>query len=282
MGIWNYQLLNVFAESPLGGNPLCVVEQAEGLSDAQMQALALQFNLSETVFLLSSEQANAHMRIFTPGAEMAFAGHPSIGSAAAVSRLQGDLQQLTLACRAGLVPLDQQDGIWYFSPPKAAEITPVSVPAAEMAAALGLQEEDLAAAPVWVNTGSDQVLVALKSTDALQRAWLDAAKLACWPRSSVGRRTVFLFVPDEAEITARYFFERPNGGTGEDPATGSACANLGAWLQHFRPAESERQWKVWQGAQAGRPSCLYLQVSPQGQIRVGGKVVFFASGSFTL
>ena len=59
MGIWNYQLLNVFAESPLGGNPLCVVEQAEGLSDAQMQALALQFNLSETVFLLRSEQANA-------------------------------------------------------------------------------------------------------------------------------------------------------------------------------------------------------------------------------
>jgi PhzF family phenazine biosynthesis protein len=67
VGIWNYQLLNVFAESPLGGNPLCVVEQAEGLSDAQMQALALQFNLSETVFLLSSEQANAHMRIFTRG-----------------------------------------------------------------------------------------------------------------------------------------------------------------------------------------------------------------------
>ena len=133
-----------------------------------------------------------------------------------------------------------------------------------------------------LNTGSDQVLVALKSADALQRAWLDAAKLACWPRSSVGRRTVFLFVPDEAEITARYFFERPNGGTGEDPATGSACANLGAWLHHFRPADSKRQWKVWQGAQAGRPSCLYLQVSPQGQIRVGGKVVFFASGSFTL
>jgi PhzF family phenazine biosynthesis protein len=80
MRSYPYRILNVFAESDFGGNPLCVFEHAEGLSDAEMQALALQFNLSETTFILPSDTATARMRIFTPGTEMAFAGHPSIGT----------------------------------------------------------------------------------------------------------------------------------------------------------------------------------------------------------
>ncbi|MDE2429694.1 MAG: PhzF family phenazine biosynthesis protein, partial [Burkholderiales bacterium] len=98
-----FRLLNVFAESTFGGNPLCVFEHAEGLSDEEMQALALQFNLSETTFILPSATATARMRIFTPGTEMPFAGHPSLGTAHVVRTVLGSTNALTLECKAGIV-----------------------------------------------------------------------------------------------------------------------------------------------------------------------------------
>jgi PhzF family phenazine biosynthesis protein len=120
MRSYPYRILNVFAESDFGGNPLCVFEHAEGLSDAEMQALALQFNLSETTFILPSDTATARMRIFTPGTEMAFAGHPSIGAhvfCALSCGAAGDA--LTLECKAGIVPLNLRDQVWTFAAPQA-------------------------------------------------------------------------------------------------------------------------------------------------------------------
>lgn len=277
-----YRLLNVFAEATFGGNPLCVFEDGRGLSDAEMQALARQFNLSETVFLLPSDQADRHMRIFTPGTEMAFAGHPSVGSAAVVSDLLQTGSQLSLSCRAGIVPLQRNEAVWSFVAPKAAQITPCPLSAAELAPVLGLRAEDIVAEPLWVNTGSDQLLIAVNSAAALQQAGFRAELLARWPRSSLGRRTVFIFYIDhsvqgQAVIQARYFFERADGGVGEDPATGSACANLGAWLRHQNML-SQQQYCVEQGVQMGRPSVLYLDISGQEKIQVGGKVIEIGRG----
>jgi len=293
MRSYPYRILNVFAESDFGGNPLCVFEHADGLSDIEMQALALQFNLSETTFILPSDKATARMRIFTPGTEMAFAGHPSIGTAHVVSALSetGDAARdaLTLECKAGIVPLELRDQVWTFAALQAVQTRTCEATLAEIARLLGLHEDDLLSAPLWVSTGSDQLLVALKTPEAVARARPDGALLQTWPVSSLGRRTVYVFafgakdadaVADAAgrqPVTARYFFVRPEGGIGEDPATGSACANLGGWWlasQRDLPAS----FVVTQGVQMRRPSQLYLDLALDKTIRVGGKVVEIGRG----
>ena len=100
-----FRLINVFAESALAGNALCVFEDARGLSGEAMQALARQFNLSETTFLLPSQSADARVRIFSPAAEFPFAGHPTLGSAAVVRQLRSLGRELTLEMPAGIIPV---------------------------------------------------------------------------------------------------------------------------------------------------------------------------------
>ncbi|MFZ6847271.1 PhzF family phenazine biosynthesis protein [Undibacterium sp. RuRC25W] len=280
-----YRLLNVFAESVFGGNPLCVFEHAEGLSDAEMQALALQFNLSETCFILPSDKASARMRIFTPDTEMAFAGHPSIGTASVVQDVHRTGERLTLECKAGIVPLHLEDEVWTFAAPQAPKAAPCQLNADEISRMLSLECSDLLAEPQWMNTGSDQLLIPLKSVEAVRRAKLNGALLDKWPKSSLGRQTGYVFAFEESNaeepatvhVTARYFFVRAGGGIGEDPATGSACANLGGWwLESKRPVPARIE--VAQGAQINRPSQLYLALLGNKTIQVGGKVVEIGRG----
>ena len=112
MTAYAFRLVNVFAETPLGGNPLCVFEDARGLDDATMQALALQFNLSETTFVLPSSQARARVHIFTPTFEMPFAGHPTLGTAHVVRALAGGGDRVRLEMKAGIIPVDAQGDVW--------------------------------------------------------------------------------------------------------------------------------------------------------------------------
>jgi len=107
-----YRILNVFADGVLTGNPLCVFEDAAGLSEVEMQALALQFNLSETTFILPSTVATARVRIFTPSFEMPFAGHPTLGTAHVVRDLQSTADTLTLDMRAGVTPVTSSGNVW--------------------------------------------------------------------------------------------------------------------------------------------------------------------------
>lgn len=111
---FDYRIVNVFtqAASRLTGNPLCVFEDARGLDDAQMQALALQFNLSETTFILPSDSADARVRIFTPGYEMPFAGHPTLGSAHVLRSCRGLGDAVTLEMRAGIIPVRADGDHW--------------------------------------------------------------------------------------------------------------------------------------------------------------------------
>ncbi|MCH8619003.1 PhzF family phenazine biosynthesis protein [Undibacterium sp. TS12] len=286
-----FRIVNVFAGQTLGGNPLCVFENASGMSDEEMQALALQFNLSETSFILPSEVATARMRIFTPDMEMAFAGHPSLGSAHVISALNQGLGQLDLECRGGIIPLVFNDSRWTLTTPAkpGPHVQACQLTMAGVAAMLGLAEEDILSEPVWVNTGSEQLLVPLKSSAAVWRAQPDAAKLSDWPANQLGRKSAYVFAADAAHddgtgrlgIKARYFFATKGGSFAEDPGTGSACANLGAWWieqGHALPASL----MVSQGEQVRRPCQLYLDVDLNKKIHVGGKVIEIAQGKLQI
>jgi len=282
-----FRIVNVFAGQTLGGNPLCVFENASGMSDEEMQALALQFNLSETTFILPSEVATARMRIFTPDTEMAFAGHPSLGSAHVVSALNQGRQHLSLECKGGIIPLIFNDNRWTLTTPTkpGPHVQASNLAIGDVAAMLGLTEDDILSVPVWVNTGSQQLLVPLKSSAAVGRAQPDAAKLSDWPANQLGRKSAYVFAPDAThyvgtgrrEIKVRYFFARQGGGFAEDPGTGSACANLGGWLVeqgHELPASLV----VSQGEYVRRPCQLYLDIDIDKKIHVGGNVIEIAQG----
>jgi len=286
MTTYAFRLLNVFAESTFGGNPLCVFEDARGMDDTTMQALALQFNLSETTFILPSERAHARVRIFTPGYEMPFAGHPTLGSAHTVRDLAHTGDALKLEFKAGVVPVFAQGDVWTFTAPSAGgpKTKPETLADAEVASLLGLSEQDLLTSPLWVDTGADQLLVALRSTDAVRRARPDSARLDAWPQSSLARKTAYVFAFDgerSGRILSRYFFTTQGAGVAEDPGTGSACANLGGWLianGYSLPAEYE----IDQGEAVNRPCRLRLSVTADGAIHVGGKVVEIGRGTVTL
>ncbi|SDY60281.1 phenazine biosynthesis protein PhzF family [Collimonas sp. OK242] len=286
MSAYRFRILNVFAESTFGGNQLCVFEDARGMDDATMQALALQFNLSETTFILPSERADARVRIFTPGYEMRFAGHPTLGSAHVVRDLANSGDALSLEFTAGVVPVSAEGNVWTFTAPQPGGLktAAANLTRAGMAALLSLNEDDLLAAPLWVDTGTDQLLVALRSTDAVRRARPDSAQLDAWPESSLERKTVYVFAFDPERpdrVLSRYFFAKQGGGVVEDPGTGSACANLGGWLianGHALPAE----YQIEQGEAVQRPCLLRLKVTPDAAIQVGGKVIEIGRGKISL
>lgn len=282
---YHFRIVNVFAESTFGGNPLCVFENATGMSEEVMQALARQFNLSETTFLLPSEKADALVRIFTPGFEMRFAGHPTLGSAHVVRALLGKGESLHLEFKAGVVPVLARGDVWTFTAPSTGmpAMRAAGVPNALVAKLVGLAESDLAGDPVWVDAGSEQLLIPVNGADAVRRAAAASELLPEWPASATGRKNAYVFAFDEREsdareVVARYFFTLPGGGMAEDPGTGSACANLGGWLigaGHPLPAS----YKVRQGDAIGRPCKLTLGVAENRAIQVGGRVIELGRGS---
>ncbi|WP_191576667.1 PhzF family phenazine biosynthesis protein [Achromobacter insolitus] len=290
MASYAFRLLNVFASSTFSGNQLCVFEDARGMDDATMLNLAAQFNLSETTFILPSDQADARVRVFTPGFEMKFAGHPAIGTAQVVRDLRRTGDALTLEFQAGVVPLTAHGDAWTFTAPcpggvrtAAPKLDPEGI-----AGLVGLGENDLLADPIWVDTGADQLLVPLASVDAVRRAKPDASLLGRWQTSSLERKSLHLFAFDEGNVqagrqvvVARYFYATPGGAINEDPGTGSACANLGGWLLH-RKAVLPASVLVEQGDQTGRPCRLQLDVSTDRRIQVGGRALEIGRGAVTL
>jgi PhzF family phenazine biosynthesis protein len=281
MSRYHFRMVNVFAESTFGGNALCVFEDARGLDDLTMQALARQFNLSETTFIFPSEQADARVRIFTTGYEMPFAGHPTLGSAHVLRALRGGGDNLLLEFKAGLVPVKAQADIWTLTAPtpNGPQCHAPQEPTELICAMLGLTLDDLLGEPLWVNTGSDQLLVPLKSSAAVRRAQPAQDLLPQWPVSSLKRKTAYVFAFDGTpeRVLARYFFTMQGGGVAEDPGTGSACANLGGWLINTG-AELPRRIEVNQGEFVGRPCHLRLHVSAAHEIEVGGRVLELGRG----
>lgn len=282
-----FRILNVFAESTFGGNPLCVFDDARGLDEREMLALARQFNLSETTFVLPSDDADARMRIFTPGYEMRFAGHPTLGTASVVGEQRGGVEQVTLETGAGVVTVERSGEAWTFTAPVqgAPRVWPVEAAPATIAALLGLQESDLAGPPMWVDTGADQLLIPLRDAEAVARAQPDSTRLADWPLCSLGSRSGYVFAVGETrdgrtEVQSRFFFTTHGDAVIEDPGTGSACANLGGWL--LAQGHRAMALRIQQGAAIERPCTLLLDIAAPDRIRVGGRVLELGRGSISL
>ena len=304
-----FRLVNVFAESPLAGNPLCVFEDARGLDTPTMQALALQFNLSETTFVLPSSVASARVRIFTPAFEMPFAGHPTLGTAHVVRALlragdptaadralrdagddatgrratPADPDRVTLEMKAGVIPVAADGDVWTLDA-NAPRHHGVAANRAELAAMLGLDEADVApdpaAPPMWVDTGSQQLVIPLASAAAVARA-APRADLLQRHGSNETRAMAYVFAPSgPGAMDARFFFPK-HGSVIEDPGTGSACANLGGWLLATGAALPQRL-SIAQGDAVGRPCRLGLEVTADRRIRVSGRVVELGRGTVTL
>ena len=276
-----YRILNVFTAggARLSGNPLAVVEDGSALDLAAMQALARQFNLSETTFILPSKRAAALVRIFTPAYEMPFAGHPTLGTAHVCRALGLGGDQLGLEMRAGIIPVTSNGDHWTLrAAPSTSRL--VEMQPAELARLLGLESPDVGFQPLWMKAGREQLVIPLTSEAAVRRV---RPKLELFERlkSVDGASQAYVFATTGGrKILSRFFFT-DNGAILEDPATGSACANLGGWFVAMgrRPP---LDFEVSQGEFIGRPSTLQLEVNTDNEVFVGGDVIEIGSGIVNL
>jgi trans-2,3-dihydro-3-hydroxyanthranilate isomerase len=281
MRILKFRIVNVFTRGreALSGNPLCVFEDGQDLDTASMQALARQFNLSETTFILRSAAADARVRIFTPTYEMPFAGHPTLGTAFVCRALGLGGSALTLEMPAGIIAVRAAGDRWTLMA-QAPTWRELELPRAGLAQALGLDPEDIADRPLWVKAGKEQLVVPLVSEAAVRRTAPRADALLELP-SEDGISMAYVFaMSGDGRASARFFF--PQGTSMiEDPATGSATANFGGWMlamQRTLPIAVE----ISQGEHVQRPSTLYLSVDARRQIEVGGEVVQVGAGVIEL
>jgi trans-2,3-dihydro-3-hydroxyanthranilate isomerase len=276
-----FRIVNVFTHKrgALTGNPLCVFENAAEFTAEVMQALARQFNLSETTFILPSSRADAGVRIFTPSYEMPFAGHPTLGTAHVCRALGLGGESLRLEMPAGLIAVRAQGDRWTLTAP-----TPtwreVDEPRSILARSLGLEERDIGERPLWIKAGREQLVVPLATVEAVRRVSPQPEVLRKIA-SEDGMSMAYVFAMSGARtVLARFFF--PQGAAIlEDPATGSATANFGGWclaMQLQLPVELE----ISQGEFVGRPSSLYLQVNADRNICVGGDVIELGKGTVTI
>jgi PhzF family phenazine biosynthesis protein len=276
-----FRILNVFTAggARLSGNPLCVFEDGSQLDAATMQALARQMNLSETTFILPSKRAAAQVRIFTPAYEMPFAGHPTLGTAHVCRALGLGGNQLGLEMRAGIIPVTSSGDHWTLRA-AAASSRLVEMQPPELARLLGLEPGDIGFQPLWVKAGREQLVIPLTGEAAVQRV-RPRLELFEKLKSQDGQPQAYVFASAGGKrILSRFFF--PDGtAILEDPATGSACANLGGWFLAMgrRPP---LDFEVSQGEFIGRPSLLQLEVNADKEVFVGGEVIELGSGIIEL
>jgi trans-2,3-dihydro-3-hydroxyanthranilate isomerase len=276
-----YEIVDVFTDRPFTGNPLAVVFDGDGLADDQMQALAREFNLSETAFVLppTVDGASYRLRIFTPAAEIPFAGHPSVGAAVTLQRRgllpAGPARQ---ECGAGVLPvLVEADGRATLTGgvPSLSDV----VGSEPYLAAVGLAPADLAGPGVRIAGCGLEFAYLMVEPPAVARA-------AAHPVPGVGE--VFVFAWDPASLIAHARMFAPGLGVPEDPATGSAALGLGVYLvgSGLLPPDQQTSYTVRQGIEIHRPSTLECAVSAVdgAAVRavVTGSVVAVARGEIAV
>ncbi|HEX4985519.1 MAG TPA: PhzF family phenazine biosynthesis protein [Burkholderiales bacterium] len=293
---YRYHILDVFTSTRFGGNPLAVVLDADGLDGGRMQAIAAEFNLSETVFVLAPAKAGANrkrVRIFTPATELPFAGHPTVGTGyllASLGLVTLDAADPAMILEEGVgdVPVEvtMRDGMavaTQMSVPRMPERGPQAPSRAELAAVLSLAEADLLEGAASYSCGLPFLFVPLSGLEAIRRVKLRPDLWEKLPPSG-GARGVFAFTTEtesgDAHIHGRMF--APALGVREDPATGSAVSALAGWLHDASPRDGLRRWRVEQGFEMGRPSHLDLEAEVAdgriAAIRVGGASVMVSEG----
>jgi len=277
-----YFITDVFCEGPYSGNQLATVVDVDGLSDLEMQQIARAFNFAETTFYLGGSEADGfRVRIFTPRAELPFAGHPTLGAAFLIkNHIVGfNTDRLTLNLNVGPIPVTFAEGgvIWMRQNPPTFAPGPEKAQAAEM---LGVDLSDLddRFSPQFVSTGLEFLIVPLKNLDALRKSK---------PVDTGSERGILAFCAEgykpSHQFAARMF--APGLGVGEDAATGSANGCLAAYLaEHAYLGEPKVDVVVGQGFEIGRPSALHLRASKQAEfiVEVGGQVNLVAKGEWLL
>lgn len=280
MRAYRFRVVNVFAESTFGGNPLAVVEDAGGLSDAEMAAIADQFNLSETTFVLPAVgDTEARVRIFSPGYEMPFAGHPTLGTAFVLSQQRRLGARFTLELNVGPITVEGAGDTFRLRAAKAVW-SACDTPPADLAAMLGLSAAELDEGPRHVSAGTHKLLVPLRSVEAVHACKPRLGLLERFARNADGRIGVYVFARTAAGFVSRFFWEH-QGLVREDPGTGSACAALGGfWIASGAPLPFEA--RIEQGHALGRLNVLQLRVDADQSIWVGGRVVPLMEGTLSL
>lgn len=281
-----FRLVDVFTTRPLAGNQLCVIPDPGPLDPETMQAIAREIGFSETTFVTRVDGDRYAMRIFTPGHELGFAGHPTIGTAFVLvseGRVRSPaIQQVA----AGEIPVEVDVRArfgWMTQLP--ATFGPDVEDRERVARAIGLAVEDLdPELPIQtVSTGLPHTIVPVRDLDALRRARPDTP-LVAEAIGTAGGESCYLFALTGDGVTARMFDAEL--GIGEDPATGSAAGPLGAYLsRHGVRGMPGRMILVRQGEQVGRPSELHVEARSEGdtfRVRVGGGVHPVGRGVFEL
>jgi trans-2,3-dihydro-3-hydroxyanthranilate isomerase len=295
----HYFTLDVFTDQRFGGNPLAVIRDARGLTSDQMLQITREFNYSETTFVLPAESPDTtkRVRIFTPGGEVPFAGHPTIGTAIALIfsgdvPADGDSVRVVLGENVGPVPVTVRvtDGVPTWAQLSTA-MAPVESPAIATDAlceVLGISAAEILSTdthtPRVVSCGLPFLIVPLVSREAVARARVD---MLAYDRHVRGQtcEMILVFAPLEsggsADLHVRVFC--PADAVPEDPATGSANAALGGYLAARTPRDDGTlRWTAQQGIEMGRPSRLEIEVDKTAgeisAVRVGGSAVLMSEG----
>jgi len=294
----DYSIVDVFTTTALAGNPLAVVMNTVGLSAAQMQAIAREFNLSETTFVERRPEAieaaeGVRVRIFTTAEELPFAGHPTLGTASVLRLTAPETVRnsvLTLAENVGPIPVrfpDEGGETSLFAemtqrdPEFGAELDPAEV---ARLCGLTLNDLDIAATPQVVSTGNGFVIVLLRSVEALGRLRVQQEEATAFLRGVNARW--FYLLADISDENGTKFRARMQFYGGEDPATGSAAGCAVSYLVQRKIAPSGVQFLIRQGIEMGRPSEIFVSAKSLGaktsEIRVAGSTVLVAKGQLFL
>jgi trans-2,3-dihydro-3-hydroxyanthranilate isomerase len=272
---FRYVLADVFTSEPLHGNPVAVFTDAQGIPEQQLQRLARELNLSETVFVYPpSGEGHVSLRIFTPSTELPFAGHPVLGTAFV---LAGPLQlvEIRLETGSGLVPIELEREGARISFGRMRQPVPTIAPfeaADELQRILGVRSS----LPVELyDNGVPHVYVALESREAVAALAPDLGAI-----ESLGRYGINCFAGDGATWKTRMF--APGLGVPEDPATGSAAGPLALHLARHGRADFGTELEIVQGEEIRRRSLLYATAHSPEHIEVGGSAVVVARGEFQI
>jgi trans-2,3-dihydro-3-hydroxyanthranilate isomerase len=307
---YQYYTVDVFTERMFGGNQLAVFPDASGISDDQMLAITREFNFSETVFVLAPDEKkhSRRIRIFTPGRELPFAGHPTVGTAfvlAATGEIPfaGGQERIVLEEIVGPVTvlIRGEPGKPTYTQLTAAKLpegSPSPLEAKDLARILGLETSEVLndmLHPQMYSCGTPFLFVPLRSVEALAKAKVQSG---AWDEisKSVQIPEMYLLTQDSwardagspvAAGIVRARMYAPGMGIAEDPATGGAAAALGGYLtSRADPGDSSLHWTIFQGVEMGRPSKIELEVDRHGgevsAVHVGGESVLVSSGTFYL
>jgi trans-2,3-dihydro-3-hydroxyanthranilate isomerase len=298
----DYSVVDVFTTEPLAGNPLAVVMNTCGLTTERMQAIAREFNLSETTFIERRAEATertegVRVRIFTAQEELNFAGHPTLGTASILKMLAPETVQqdtVTLKENVGPIPVrfaqsaGSSAGIFGEMTQRDPEFG-AELDSAVVARLAGLHPDDFdpALPPQVVSTGTAFAIVALRSQEALARLKVNQEEATAWLRER-GARWFYVLAPspDQNEHGTKCYRARMQFYGGEDPATGSAAGCAIAYLVARDAVQSDTRIQVRQGVEMGRPSDLFLSAQKENarvsDVRVAGSTVLVAKGQLFL